>query len=418
MQKGVRAGIVFVAPVLPIDVGVMARALEKAGLLERLVTRGCFTAQERRWIVKLGVAGSWSRRRAATISATRLKRVMRADFRQWIGRWRDRSCFETSDAGFKLVDERAAGLISSNTTAVFAREDACLASFRRGQSRGIPCVYILPTAHHATVQRWIMREASEFPGAFSDEEIRADFSAVRTGRKDAELATASHIVCPSTFVQQSVLAAGIPSQRVVTMPFAAGAPRGSRSGVLREGICLYAGTISARKGVHRLIRVWKRLGAYRTHRLRLIGDLHLPKKFVAEYRNVFEHVPRMGRDQLATEYCRAQAFVFNALADGFGHVFAEAMACGTPVLASRNCGAPDLITDGVEGRLFDYGDDAGLAAALDWALSRPTQLADMGARARERARRWTWKHFGELFLTWVETVVDRREALGAADHNQ
>ena len=177
---------------------------------------------------------------------------------------------------------------------------------------------------------------------------------------------------------------------------------------VRDGIFLYAGTISARKGVHRLIRVWKRLGAYRTHRLRLIGDLHLPKKFVAEYRNVFEHVPRMGREQLAMEYCTAQAFVFNALADGFGHVFAEAMGCGTPVLASSNCGAPDLITDGVEGRLFDYGDDAGLATALEWALSNPTELADMGARARERARRWTWEDFGERFLKWLETVVDRR----------
>ena len=110
-----------------------------------------------------------------------------------------------------------------------------------------------------------------------------------------------------------------------------------------------------------------------------------------------------------TEYWRAQAFVFNALADGFGHVFAEAMACGTPVLASRNCGAPDFISDGVEGRLFEYGDDDALGAALDWALSNPAKLEEMGVRARERAVEQSWDEFAWLFLDWIERALTTHE---------
>ena len=185
-------------------------------------------------------------------------------------------------------------------------------------------------------------------------------------------------------------------------------PGGTREA--RPGrVFLYVGKINARKGVHRLIRVWKQLGAYRTHRLRLIGDLELPARFVAEYRSVFEHSPRMARERLPGEYRKAQAFVFNAMADGFGHVFAEAMGCATPVLASRNCGAPDLIRDGVEGKLFDYGDDDALGAALEWALTHPGQLREMGATARERALQCSWDDFGRRFVGWVRRVLSQEQ---------
>ena len=95
-------------------------------------------------------------------------------------------------------------------------------------------------------------------------------------------------------------------------------------------------------------------------------------------------------EQLREHYCEASAFVFNPLADGFGHVFAEAMVCGTAVICSRISGAPDLITDGVEGGLFNYGADEQLASILDWAFSHPRELALMGARARQKALLSGW----------------------------
>ena len=105
------------------------------------------------------------------------------------------------------------------------------------------------------------------------------------------------------------------------------------------------------------------------------------------------------------EYAKAQAFVFNALADGFGHVFAEAMACGTPVLASRNCGAPDLIVHEEEGWLFDYGNDDAFASVLDQALRSPAELRRAGECARRRASAWTSHEFVSAFLDWINTII-------------
>src|SRR5207248_10173028 len=64
--------------------------------------------------------------------------------------------------------------------------------------------------------------------------------------------------------------------------------------------------------------------------------------------------------------------------EGFGLVLAEAMAAGTPVVATRVGGLPELVEDGVTGALVAPGDPAALAAGVLRALD---QRERMGARA-------------------------------------
>jgi glycosyltransferase involved in cell wall biosynthesis len=69
----------------------------------------------------------------------------------------------------------------------------------------------------------------------------------------------------------------------------------------------------------------------------------------------------------------------------FGTVLAEAMAVGTPVVATRVDGLPEVVRDGVTGRLVEPGDPGGLAAGVLDVLARREQ---MGRAAREHARRF------------------------------
>jgi glycosyltransferase involved in cell wall biosynthesis len=69
----------------------------------------------------------------------------------------------------------------------------------------------------------------------------------------------------------------------------------------------------------------------------------------------------------------------------FGTVLAEAMAVGTPVVATRVGGLPEVVEDGVTGRLVAAGDLDGLAAAVLDVLKRKRE---MGAAAREHAQRF------------------------------
>jgi starch synthase len=70
-----------------------------------------------------------------------------------------------------------------------------------------------------------------------------------------------------------------------------------------------------------------------------------------------------------------------------GIVNLEAMACGTPVVASRVGGIPEVVEDGVTGSLVTVDEDfeANLASALDEILGDPAAAARMGEAGRARA---------------------------------
>jgi len=77
--------------------------------------------------------------------------------------------------------------------------------------------------------------------------------------------------------------------------------------------------------------------------------------------------------------------VLPAYEEPFGTVLAEAMAVGTPVVATAVDGLPEVVRDGVTGRLVAPGDPQQLAAAVLEVLER---RAEMGAAARIDARRF------------------------------
>ena len=78
-------------------------------------------------------------------------------------------------------------------------------------------------------------------------------------------------------------------------------------------------------------------------------------------------------------------FVFPTRADYSPYAVIEAMAAGVPVVATRVGAIPEMIEDGVDGFLLDSPCEAPLADRVDWAISNRGHLAEMGARARQRA---------------------------------
>jgi glycosyltransferase involved in cell wall biosynthesis len=90
--------------------------------------------------------------------------------------------------------------------------------------------------------------------------------------------------------------------------------------------------------------------------------------------------------------------VLPSLEEPFGTVLAEAMAVGTPVVASDVDGLPEVVQDGVTGRLVPPGDPDRLAAGVLEVLARRDE---MGAAARERAKRFD----AEAYVERVESLI-------------
>jgi glycosyltransferase involved in cell wall biosynthesis len=80
----------------------------------------------------------------------------------------------------------------------------------------------------------------------------------------------------------------------------------------------------------------------------------------------------------------AKITIVPSRAESFGLVNIESLSVGTPVVAARVGGIPDLIRDGVDGFLFSPESYQELAEKLHLLLSEPTRLAEMSRNARER----------------------------------
>ncbi len=81
---------------------------------------------------------------------------------------------------------------------------------------------------------------------------------------------------------------------------------------------------------------------------------------------------------------QADVMCLPSRADAVPWAILEAMACGTPVLATRVGGIPDLLDEGRAGVLVDVGDRRALREGLQSLLGDPQARAALGARAHER----------------------------------
>ena len=105
---------------------------------------------------------------------------------------------------------------------------------------------------------------------------------------------------------------------------------------------------------------------------------------------------RVDREQLVRLYSETQLLVSPSLYEGFGLPAAEAMACGTPVLATTAGAFPEVIEDGVSGLLVPPGNAQALADAIEGLMD------DSGLRTRlgQAGRRRIVDHF-----SWRETAT-------------
>ena len=92
-----------------------------------------------------------------------------------------------------------------------------------------------------------------------------------------------------------------------------------------------------------------------------------------------------------------------------GLVILEGMASGLPVVAARSGPTMEQVTDGVNGLLWDSGDDSTLEAALD-RLADPQRRAAIRAEARAEAEKFSWENASDDLLRYYEMAIEKHRA--------
>ncbi|MEW2284100.1 glycogen synthase [Streptomyces sp. NPDC047841] len=159
---------------------------------------------------------------------------------------------------------------------------------------------------------------------------------------------------------------------------------------------LFVGRITRQKGVPHLLRAVRDIdpGA----QVVLCAGAPDTPEIDREFQELFEELRRvragvfwipqmLPRTEVIQLLTHAAVFACPSVYEPLGIVNLEAMACGTPVVASRVGGIPEVVDDGRTGLLVDADDDfePGLARALDTVLGDPDAARRMGEAGRARA---------------------------------
>jgi glycosyltransferase involved in cell wall biosynthesis len=231
---------------------------------------------------------------------------------------------------------------------------------------------------------------------------------------ERESALADQILCASSFTKHSLVSSGIARDTIKVIPYGVDSDffRFGRPDSNKPFTVLYVGQKVARKGLELLLSVWNRL-QLRGGRLLVAGGHVRDSSIANSFAGSYEEVPQTGLAQLANLYQNADLFVMPSIAEGFGHVYLEALSSGTPIICTNNTGGVDIIRDGESGWIVPACDRDALAERIAWCFAHRQRLQEMRLAARSVAEKHTWAHFREQvrnsLLPDYEPVIAARE---------
>lgn len=185
-----------------------------------------------------------------------------------------------------------------------------------------------------------------------------------------------------------------------------------------EKFILFSGTIEPRKNLPTLIKAFAK--CWRQGEDCVGADGHRLKLVIAGamgwlYEEVFASVAALGIEDLVIFtgpvtgqylnglYNLATVFVMPSLYEGFGLPVLEAMACGTPVIASNTSSLPEVVGDA--GLIVDPLDVDGWARAISRVLGDRALRDDLCRRGLRRAAEFSWRKAAEETRAVYERVL-------------
>jgi len=177
-------------------------------------------------------------------------------------------------------------------------------------------------------------------------------------------------------------------------------------------ILLYVGRLGAEKEIERIKPI---LEAIPNACLALVGDGPNRQTLEQHFADTPTHfVGYLRGEQLASAYASADAFIFPSRTETLGLVLLEAMAAGTPVVAANSGGIPDIVTNGINGYLFDPADGKGAITATQKLLAHSEERETLRQNARAEAERWGWSAATQQLRNYYQKIISANSIPSAA----
>ncbi|GIV92912.1 glycosyltransferase [Chloroflexus sp.] len=184
-------------------------------------------------------------------------------------------------------------------------------------------------------------------------------------------------------------------------------------GEAREELVIAVAQWIPRKNLAHLVRVWGHVAEH-PWRLELIGESDADPVYAGEVWQAIQHCPAsvivrgvLADDELAERYARASLFALPSRFEGYGLVFAEALACGLPAIAGAVGPVPALV--GAGGILVPPDDEQALSTALRTVMSDAHLRQHLSTAARQQASTLPrWQDTAQHLLHAIEWAYAQR----------
>jgi glycosyltransferase involved in cell wall biosynthesis len=403
------------------DAYEVSRALSEAGLLETLVTDFYWPA-DRRWA---RLAASLLPASARNILAARnnpalpSRQVTQLFVRGSVSQALDKLGyvpFSWRRRATRWTDSRlghTAGKIATHTNSLLLSYSYYGYDAFSGGSRGL-LFQLHP--HPVSVRRILQHELQVHPECASSLKKEWELSLPEKDfeRLVNETQLADSFLAASSFTCRTLIENGVAPELISVVPYGIDLTKffpsthiARQRGPLK---LLFVGTINQRKGIKYLVEALQLLRTKQVELTvcgRVVDDLSVFTPVAAQV-----HIrPSVSYSELLAAYQNADLFVLPSVAEGFGQVLLESLACGLPILGTTHTAAPDLIDEGIQGFVVEPGRPDLLAARIEWALQHRADVDEMRYAARQRAEQFTWQRFRQ----GIVAAVLKHQAASAND---
>jgi glycosyltransferase involved in cell wall biosynthesis len=182
---------------------------------------------------------------------------------------------------------------------------------------------------------------------------------------------------------------------------------------------LYVGSWIDRKGIYYLAEAFAAL-VTRAPEVQLtvagciVSEEQVKAYFPEGVGNRISVLPFLTRDAMPNLYASHDIFVFPSLVEGMPLTLLEAMAGAMPVVTANTCGMSDLIENGKNGLLVPAADARALGEAIDRLRNAPELRRNLGLRARESAKGYTWDLIARQLERVFQLAMKSRRVTGTS----
>lgn len=314
-----------------------------------------------------------------------------------------------ADYSYQVLDNKVSNKFGRLTFKfLHSYEDGCSSSFARAKELEIQCSYELPIAHWATVRKLLTEEAERYPAWEPTLESTRE-SEEKLFLKEEELSLADRVTCPSQFVIDS-----IPVEirqktlcQISTFGSPPCEPIDFESSQKNDGLkLLFVGSMSQRKGLADLFKAIKLLKKEPV-KLSILGQPSMPMEFYRKQFPDFNYYPPCKNSKVREIMKQHDALVLPSIVEGRALVQQEALACGVPIIVTRNAGGEDLVEKGITGHLVPIRSPEKIAEAIHEMIENKNQKREIRMLCQKKAKQYTWANYAQKIIDFNFLSTDK-----------